>query len=381
MNILHTIPHIGRLSAGPSASVLDLCEVTSSEVNVQLISLDSIELTKQIRFLKTFNTLPVFKKLGISCHMKSYIKEMFQKKEFDLVHAHSLWMMPNIYPIIEAYKYKVPSILSPRGTLSSHAFRLGSSFKPFFWALFQKSAVTKAKYLHATSELEAEDFRRLGFKQPIIVIPNGIRPIDDVQKNIYREGGGTKKLLFLGRLHPVKGLEKLLESWGMLQEHFTDWELVIAGPDIYGHKLKLLQIINNRKLTRIQFPGEVAADDKYALFREAHALILPSYSENFGMVIAEALLMNTPVVVSAGCPWIRVVQSNAGWVFDHEQNNLTEVLVSLFSAEPQDLIQKGKNGRKLILEQYASEQINSQWQQVYNWILKKSNKPLFVYES
>ena len=183
MRILHSIPHIGRVSAGPSSSVYNLCLNLNKKASIELISLDNKDISNEIDFLRTFKTLNLFSKLGISNQMQAYIKKSLNNKEFDIVHAHSLWMMPNIYPILEASKVNIPSVLSPRGTLSPLTFKLGSYMKPIFWRLLQWKAVAQSSFLHATSEQEAVDIRRLGFSQPIIVIPNGIDCYEPVNLN------------------------------------------------------------------------------------------------------------------------------------------------------------------------------------------------------
>ena len=131
MKILHCIPSVFRTSAGPSYSVMRLCEFLSLNNDITLISSDKVSQEFKHDFIKTFPTSFGFKRLGVSLKMHSWISKSLKDNNFDIVHSHSLWMMQNIYPSWESKKSKVPVVISPRGTLSTEALKSGSIIKSF----------------------------------------------------------------------------------------------------------------------------------------------------------------------------------------------------------------------------------------------------------
>ena len=213
MKIIHTIPTINEEASGPSYSVVRLCEAEIDlGAQVSLTAIDSNPTVSHASFLQVFPYGLGPKKLGRSPEMYAWLKLQTKEKKVDLIHNHSLWMMPNVYPKEICQRAGVPLIISPRGTLSDWAMQSGSVIKKLFWPLVQRPVLSSAACFHATAYSEYEDIRRLGFRQPVAVIPNGI-DIGTLQKNKSKE----RTLLFLGRIHPKKGIEMLLQAWKMLQ--------------------------------------------------------------------------------------------------------------------------------------------------------------------
>lgn len=373
MRILHSVPNIGRISAGPSYSIVGLCRSLSKSIELELVSLDKKELETSLLFLRAFPSNKIMNKLGVSKQLKKYFFSQTTLDKFDLFHAHSLWMFPNIYPIQSAFKNNKPSIISPRGTLAPEAMREGSVLKPIFWKLFQKPSLKKASFLHATSSKELNEIRNLGFSQPIIKIPNGIEvPCKKkIKKNIQSK---QKKLLFLGRIHPIKGLENLIKAWREVQYLLPDWDLNLVGPDIYGHKKALINLMESIGCERIFFYPEVVEAGKENLYLNTDLFILPSKSENFGMVVAEALSFGIPCIVSNGCPW-PLDKISSGWTFKYGVDNLVSVLKIALSQSSSTYSQMGKNGRSYINKNFNQDVISEKWLKVYNWIINKDSDP------
>ena len=193
--------------------------------------------------------------------------------EADIFHSHSLWMMPNIYPG-RALKnnQSCKLILSPRGTLSSWAWNRSRWKKRIIWSLGQRTTMERVDCFHATAEEEYNDIRRLGYRQPVAVIPNGVH----VPKRIpvAMETSGKRRLLFLARIHPTKGVDILLNAWKAVQEPFPEWELVVGGPDDADGYLREMQRFSEiLSLKRVSFPGPVFGDDKSDLFRSADVYV------------------------------------------------------------------------------------------------------------
>ncbi len=181
-----------------------------------------------------------------------------------------------------------------------------------FWRLMQKPALGATSCFHATAESEYKDIRRAGFRQPVAIIPNGI----DLPPITLKHRGNARTLLFLGRVHPSKGLDLLLPAWRAVQDRFTDWRLIIAGPDNGGYLKRVQTLSDQLQLKRIEFLGELKGEQKWEAYREAELFVLPTYSENFGMTVAEALAAGVPAIVSKGAPWPGLEMRRVGWWID-----------------------------------------------------------------
>ena len=205
--------------------------------------------------------------------------------------------MPNVYPGNVCRRYSNCRLMvSPRGTLSGWALGFHGLRKRVFWRLLQGPAVRSAACFHATSENEYQDIRKLGFVQPICILPNGI----DVPPLIKPPAGGRRRLLFLGRIHPIKGVTTLLHAWSAIQTRFRDWELHVVGPDDNGHLADVRALATALKLERLVFHGPLYGANKLNAYRSADLFVLPTHSENFGNTVAEALAAGTPAVVTVG---------------------------------------------------------------------------------
>lgn len=379
MKILHTIPHVGRISAGPSLSVLNLCKSLSSSCKVVLASTDSRNSVIKYPFIKTFPVTLKLSKLDFSLSMYAWLKQSLKQKNFDIVHNHSLWLLQNLYPSWAAYKFNTPIIISPRGTLAKAALRSGSKFKKIFWIVLQRPALKKATFFHATSNSEMHDIRRLGFTQPVIVIPNGLQ-VPSLTRTALPNSVKRKKLLFLGRIHPIKGLRNLIQAWSIFENEHGDWDLEIVGPDSYNHLKKLKILVNKLAIKRITFSSEVSGNLKTNKFVSSDLFILPSYSENFGMVIAEALSYGVPCIASRGTPWENLHINNAGWWTSNDTDSILQALREASMKSKEELDQMGRNGRRWIMEDFSLKKNALKWNQVYTWILTKKNKPEFIYD-
>lgn len=375
MKLIHTIPTINEEASGPSYSVVRLCE---SEIalgaDLSLAALDWAPIADPPGFLETFPLGFGPRKLGSSPAMRRWIQAEVRDRDIDLVHNHSLWMMPNVYPGPICRAAGVPLILSPRGTLSQWAMQSGSPVKKVFWPLIQRPVLESATFFHATAYSEYEDIRRLGFRQPVAVIPNGIdMPI--VHENKSKT---NRTLLFLGRIHPVKGLEMLLPAWKTLQSRFPEWQLKIIGPDNRGHLSKMLALAESLDLQRIEFCGPRFGEAKTQAYADADLFVLPTYSENFGMAVAEALAAGTPTVVTQGAPWAGLEQQNAGWWVDINVEALVAGLEAAMAKDRSALSCMGQNGKAWMAAEYSWSEIGKRMLQTYEWVLHGGSAPDWI---
>jgi glycosyltransferase involved in cell wall biosynthesis len=343
-------------------------------VNTTLAALDWETIAKKPPFLKTFRLGGGPRRLGRSPEMKQWLSMMAASQSVDLIHNHSLWMMPNIYPGQVARRQNIPLMVAPRGTLSVWAMKSGTSVKRIFWPLVQRPALAATTCFHATAMSEYQDIRRMGFRQPVAIIPNGI-DIPDLHPSVEKN---DRTLLFLGRIHPVKGLDMLLPAWQVVQERFTEWKLRIVGPDNAGYLSQMKQMATVLNLERVEFTGPLFGPQKWQAYRDADLFILPTYSENFGMAAAEALAAGTPVIVSKGAPWSGLNTRQAGWWIDIGVGPLVACLELALAESPADLSARGLRGREWMKAEYSWQHIGRQMAETYEWILNGGTKPEWI---
>jgi glycosyltransferase involved in cell wall biosynthesis len=367
---LHIVPHIKEEASGPTYSVVRLCEeLTKMGEHITLITLGS--RNKNIKFHAAYKRIALFSKLGVSMLMKKDIYNLAYSKDIDYIHSHGLWEMPSIYAGYASTKYSIPLIVSPRGALSEMAMKSGSKWlKKFFWFLFQKKMLNSADYFHATSYEEYKDIRRMGFEQPVAIIPNGIGK----KKYIKKQHNEFKNLLYLGRIHPIKGLENLLHAWSKVQSRFPDWNLNIAGPGSEKYMKKIKQISRNLNLNRVTFYPALYGDLKWQAYREANLYILPSYSENFGMTVVESLSVGTPVITTTGTPWRKLKSMHAGFWINNDAESIKKCLVQSMNTPSDILEEMGVNGYNWVRIEFSWEIISNQMQNTYMYLLKKNNE-------
>jgi len=248
--------------------------------------------------------------------------------------------------------------------------------------LYQWKDIQAASALQATAEMEAAHIRRIGFTGPLAVIANGVSiPIFDF--NVPRPSGGRRRLLFLSRIHPKKGILELVRAVAALRTVFENgrWFVTIAGPDEGKH----LEMVKReaRRLgvdSLLEFPGSVENEAKWDLYRSSELFVLPTYSENFGLVVAEALGCGIPVITTREAPWEELLTRNCGWWFNMGQKELEVALREALLSSPEALAQMGQRGSILVLEKYSWNFTGLELRKLYLWILGQRHRPGCVQE-
>ena len=374
MRVIQVVPAIAEEASGPSYSVVRLCEsLIRQGQRVTLAALDWAPMPSPPQFLKTFPLGWGPRHLGRSPAMRHWLDQQVQTANVDILHNHGMWQMNALYPAWAGCNGHLNYVVSPRGAFSEWAMQHGSVMKNLFWPLLQRPALTHATCFHATAESEYLDIRRLGFLQPVAIIPNGI----DLLPAPPRSPGKHRTLLFLGRIHVVKGLDILLPAWRAVQELFPEWRLVIAGSDdgYHGSSGYLEEIRKKAQelgLARIEFPGPLYGEDKLWAYRNADLYVLPSYSENFGVTVAEALSMGTPAIVSKGAPWPGLDQTISGWWVDAGVDPLVEVLKNALHRTPTELFAMGERGRAWMERVFSWGGIGAKMAATYRWLCDRS---------
>ena len=376
MKTCHVVPSIANEASGPSYSVPSLCRaLASAGAAVELHVLAPAPASGSEGFdVHAHAWWPIVRKLGISPSMRRALRAAAERSE--IMHDHSLWMMPNVYPAGAVRGTDCRLVVSPRGTLSPWALRHHRWRKRVMWLLHQRRALGAAALLHATSKAEHDDIRRMGLRASVAVIPNGI----DLPELPRRDpgSGGRRRLLFLSRIHPKKGVDVLLRAWRNVQKGFEGWDLHITGPDNEGYLGRMKELAADLGAERVTFTGPAYGTAKSAAYAEADLYVLPTHSENFGMTVAEALAHGTPAVVTRGAPWEGLETNDCGWWIDIGEGPLTECLRSALAASSEDLRARGLRGREWMKRDFSWERIGSMMLETYEWLLGGGARPGWV---
>ena len=391
LRVCQVVANINRDVGGPAVSVSRLADVLAQqEVLSRLVTLDYPHHGPQEKMASaTACSMPS----GVCVRLSRGFSPALKRRLFDLaadgmdiIHNHGLWMFPNWYARQTAVRFMIPLVISPRGMVENWSLRR-SRFKKFvFWHLFERTNLLAARVFHATSKSESISIRRLGFHQPIATISNGVDLPDlslrQPRELLEKKFPALKRkrwLLFLSRLHPKKGVVELLQVWRQLEGRFPDWQLVLAGPDLdgYGKKVRL-QAASLGLNARVTFTGMVSGGEKLAALSNADLFVLPTHSENFGIVIAEALACGVPVVTTKAAPWHDLQLHQCGWWIDDNAASARATLESAMGLAAEDRVAMGRRGRDLVERGYSWHHVGEQMLAVYKWCVGGGEPPACV---
>jgi len=295
----------------------------------------------------------------------------------DIVDVQGLWTWTSKVSLDRHRHLRTPYIVTPRGMLDPWA-RGNSAWKKLLFAAYVETAhLRNARCLRATAEMEAEHFRAGGFTAPIAVVPNAI-PVPPLAPR--NAPGGRRRMLFLSRIHPKKGIAFLLKSWAALEERHPDWDLVIAGIDENGHLAQMETLAAKLGVSRVSFPGALHGPEKDALYRQSDVFVLPTHAENFGLVVAEALAQEVPVITTHHAPWAGLTDRNCGWWIPLEQARLTETMDQAMSRSQAELQAMGARGREWVAAEFAPEEVAARMREVYLWATGRAERPDHVHD-
>jgi glycosyltransferase involved in cell wall biosynthesis len=383
MRVLQTIAGLDEEQGGPSYSVPRLCKaLTRVGVETSLLSVAASGqcggtweqdgyLHKQFRW--NYSTIPVFQGLRHSEGLSRALRTAGDRT--DVIHNHGIWLLPNIYAGHAASAAEKPLMVSPRGMLSPVALSFSRYKKKVFWKLLQESVIRGAACLHATSEQEYEEIRAFGLSNPVAIIPNGV-DIPDLIADEELPRKAHRVALSLGRLHPKKGLDRLLNSWAKVEPSNGNWRLRIIGPSEDGYDKRLRELVQSLGLTRVSIEGPVYGEEKWKAYRAADLFILSTLNENFGLTVAEALAAGTPVISTKGAPWSALEAEGCGWWVDHGVELLAAALSKAMALPEGNLKAKGAAGRAWMKRDYSWERVAQDMADVYSWLCHGGAAPM-----
>lgn len=364
MRAVHIVAHVGNAASGPAYSVPALGRAMATlgcDVTLLTQQYDPIDPSEGFRnFSYPQHGFPPG--LAWSPQLGKALRDL--APDMDIIHNHGVWLAPNIYPGHAARASGTPLLLSPRGTLSGAALEKSRWKKRLIWPL-QKITFEQAACFHATAEKEYDEIRAFGQRKPVAVIPNGI----DLPEPVETVPGDGRTLLFLGRIHPIKGLDLLLEVWRDLPAGLRqDWTLRIVGNDPDGHRAKLEALVDADLIPAVHFAGPAFGDDKTREYASADLYVLPTKTENFGMTVAESLAAGTPVITTKGAPWSGLEENGCGWWIDRSKDALTAALTDALARPRRDLDAMGAKGRAWVNRAFGWEGIAREMIEVYRWL-------------
>ena len=294
--------------------------------------------------------------------MSGIIRRMVQTS--DIIHGHGFYTAINAVVGRYARKYERPLVYHAHGILDPWILGRSKIKKKIAHTLFEGRNYKYAKLWRALTDKEAGQIRDFGIKAPIVVIPNGATVLSDEEIVRYQQIGlknrhkQRKRLLFVGRLHPKKGLPMLIEAYNLIRHELRDWELSIYGPDEVNHLCELREQISRLNLENdISILGSIGGDDKHAAFCSSDVFVLPSYSEGLPMAVIEAASYGLPVMQTTECnfPALREV----GGAFECLPNvdDIMQCLRRVTSASEEELKQRGLAGRQFVAQRYSWTQV------------------------
>jgi len=307
---------------------------------------------------------------------------------FDVLDISEFWPYA-IYAVSRAACARgVPYILAPSGSLQPWALRTSLAKtvkKSLYLALVGRSILDGAACIRAASLQEAENVQRLGYRGPVTVIPCGIDLEDFDASNAPEAETWWPQLrdrpvvLFMSRISPEKGLDMLIPAWAELAESACgrDAILVIAGPDYRGYRKQVEAMVDRHDLRRrVCLVGMIQGVKKAALLRRADVFVLPSYSENFGIVVTETLACGTPVITTTATPWQQLQQIDAGRWIEPKAGELLLALRDLLDMPAARRAAMGSRGADLVRSNYTWDRIASKYLHVCRCIVEGRPIPL-----
>lgn len=375
MKLAHITPCFAPATAygGPIASVTGLCRALASRGHdVRVLTTDADgesilasvakgvdvwpEPSLRVRYARRWARESISPELlGL---LASYVRWA------DVVHVEAVYSFPTIPTLALCRRLRKPLVWSPRGALE-HWSGTRRKFAKQAFETVCRIVRPRELVLHATSSKEAEKSRQRLPRVPVAVIPNGVE-LGEENQTVGRER--CLRLVYLGRLDQKKGVDNLLEACTRLHDGLAKpWHLTIAGFGKPAYEAHLRHVVKERRLAdRVSLVGAVHGDAKERLFQQADVVVVPSYMENFCIVVAEALAHGVPVIASQGTPWEGLEDRKCGLWVDNAPAALSEA-ISRISALP--LSEMGRRGRQWVAEEFLWPTVAEQMEKLYGKML------------
>ena len=379
INLLHITEDHSIANTGITNSLQSLSKVLSDSFNQTIITIGpstvNVDQPIKIQILDSHGLCRLWR-----CSLNGMDILKNEISTCDIVHVHGLWMWPQWYSTRMAISCNKPALLTPHGMLESYIWERQAWYhqvkKRVYWMFFAYPAFKNCSKIHALTERESNTIRRYFPNQEIEIIPHGIETnIPDAQNRQADEFSKPPYILFLGRIHPVKGIKTLINAFGQaIKSSSRKLRLVIAGPTQEKEReyaAELHSLVKKWEISElVKFLGPVDKHEKWELLKNAWALCSPSYSEAIGIVNLEAGASATPVIASflSGLPlsW----QDNGGILINPNEQSLTKSLLEVFQWTNMERNFRGKQLQGFVRQNYGWDTILPHWISIYQSMLK-----------
>lgn len=324
-------------------------------------------------------------KVGYSPEMRRALEATLQRGS-SLISQHGLWLYQGYLAKALGSTLSIPVIIHPHGMLEPWALRRSKWKKKTAGWLWEFENLKRAACIRVTAESELKSVRSFGLKNPVALIPNGVDvelfsnlPDRAAAFELLPAVKGRRVLLFLSRVHPKKGLPLLLNVWKRLRSAREEWVLAIVGPDEVGHTAELVKLARDLGLHNdVVFLGPLYGAARLAAYASAELFILPTYSENFGIAVAEALASAVPVITTTGAPWKGLRDQACGWWTDMTEAGIEDALREALSMNSRSLKIMGLRGRTWVSQEFAWDSLGNQMRETCEFVLGGGPPPLSV---
>lgn len=395
MRVLQIVPSISLIYGGPSQMVLGLSQaLAEAGTEVTILTTDANGDTGQAPLevplgcpvaqdgfeIYYFRCAP-FRRYKFSIDLLRWLAQY--GRAYDLAHVHALFSPVSTAAATVARTIGLPYLLRPLGTLDPADLRKKRQIKQLYGRLLERPNLAGAAAVHFTSQQEARISERFGLTTHDLVIPLGVslpQPQGEQTAIVLPPSlaADTPRILFMSRIDPKKGLDLLIPALEQLQAEGLPFHFVLAGgnPQDPAYEQTIHRQIQTSPLAdRTTITGFVSGQAKLALLQQADLFVLPSYYENFGIAVAEAMAVGLPVVISDQVHiWDAVQQAEAGWVSECDRTSLTDSLRYALK-DREERQRRGENARRYALEYYSWPAIARQMQQAYSQILSGTPSP------
>ena len=392
MNVLHVVKSLNPITGGPAISVPSLCrELSYLDCNISLLTkslggyyeLEDYGNSKLIKKRFTISDL-ISMFHGVLPDLSNIMRGM------DIVHLHEIWPIENAIIANYAKQNGIKLIISPHASLlpgDLNKTLIKQVKKWLAWNIYLKHSFRSIDGINVTASNELSSVRAIGFKTNAALISNGINikefeelPGREVFKKYFPDLYEKKILLFFSRIEPKKGLSLLAHAWGKLAEKFPEWHLLIVGPNENNHWDYIKTILCSYGLKKkYTYAGFLHGEAKYAVLSAAQLFILPTYWENFGIVVAEAMMAKTPVITTTETPWEKIVPEGCGWIIKPDHEELVAIMDHALSLHENILDDMGNRGHVFIKKGYNWKDVALKMREFYSFILFGGVIPDFVY--
>lgn len=389
MRILHIIPSVASVRGGPSHAILAMVKAlqsqgikaeiaTTNDNGADLLNVplqDCIEYHEvPIRFFSRFSpNINFIREYAFSYQLTKWLWDNIDN--YDLLHIHALFSYPSTAAMAIARLKKVPYIVQPHGLLCKWSLEQRTYKKKIYLKLIEEANLNSSQALHFTSQSEQQDFLLLGLSVQNFVLPLGLFPAKQIisSRQRLRERFNIPEnepvILFLSRLHPKKGLDYLIPALNKVSHHRFTFIIAGSGTPEYEAQIKSL-LFSSNIYNNTRFVGFVQGEFKDILIQGSDLLVLTSHSENFGIVVLEALAAGLPLLITPGVALAPIVKEHkVGYITELEISAIASTLEEILT-NPQVSKEMGERALQLFSEKYTWERIATALHQIYADIIQ-----------